>query len=65
LVFDGLNFEKIHFTNDKLPHIYDKFKTLPRVGFIRFIFSNDEGTRMVLSKLDIVYSISLLMKGVR
>ena len=65
LVFDGLNFEKIHFTNDKLPHIYDKFKTLPRVGFIRFIFSNDEGTRMVLSKLDIVYSLSLLMKGVR
>lgn len=65
LVFDGLNFEKIHFTNDKLPHIYDKFKTLPRVGFIRFIFSNDEGTRMVLSKLDIIYSISLLMKGVR
>lgn len=65
LNFEGLNFEKLHFTNDKLPHIYDKFRVLPRVGFIRFIFSNDEGTRMVLSKLEIIYSYTLLMKGVK
>ena len=61
----GYNFEKLHFTNDLLPHIYNKYKVLPRVGFIRFIFKNDEGTRMVISKLDIIYTYSLLMKGVK
>lgn len=65
LSFDGFNFEKIHFTNDKLPHIHTRYKTLSNVGFIRFIFSNDEGTRMVLSRLDIIYSYSQLMKGVK
>ncbi len=62
---EGFNFDKIHFTNDKLPHIYNRNKILSRVGFIRFIFFNDEGTRMVLSKLEIIYTYSLLMKGVR
>lgn len=61
----GYNFEKLHFTNDLLPHIYNKYKLVPRVGFIRFIFKNDEGTRMVISKLDIIYTYSLLMKGVK
>lgn len=65
LTCEGLNFEKLHFTNDKLPHIYNKYKLLPRVGFIRFIFQNNEGTRMVISKLDIIYTYSLLMKGVK
>lgn len=65
LKFEGFNFDKIHFTNDKLPHIYTRYKTLPNVSFIRFIFSNDEGTRMVLSRLDIIYSYSLLTKGVK
>ena len=65
LSFDGLNFEKIHFSNDLLPHIYNRYKNISKVGFMRFIFSNDEGTRMVLSKLDIIYSYSLLMKGVK
>ena len=62
---EGFNFDKIHWTNDKLPHIYNRNKILPRVGFIRFIFFNDEGTRMVLSKLEIIYAYSLLMKGVK
>lgn len=65
LSFENFNFEKIHFSNDKLPHIYNRYRTLSNVGFIRFIFKNDEGTRMVLSKLDIIYSYSLLMKGVK
>ena len=65
LSFEGLNFDKIHFSNDLLPHIYNRYKNISKVGFMRFIFSNDEGTRMVLSKLDIIYSYSLLMKGVK
>ena len=62
---EEFNMAKLHFTNDKLPHIYNRSRLLPRVGYIRFMFSNDEGTRMVLSKLEIIYSYSLLMKGVK
>ena len=62
---EGFNFDKLHFTNDKLPHIYSRTKVVPRVGYVRFIFFNDEGTRMVISKLEIIYTNSLIMKGVR
>ncbi len=64
LNFNGWNFDKIQFTNDKLPHIYSKHRTVPNVNFIRFIFKNDEDSNMVLTTLNIVYTIAQFTKGV-
>lgn len=64
LNFNGWNFDKIQFTNDKLPHVYSKHRTVPNVNFIRFIFKNDEDSNMVLTTLNIVYTIAQFTKGV-
>ena len=64
LNFNGWNFDKIQFTNDKLPHVYSKQRTVPKVNFIRFIFKNDEDSNMVLTTLNIVYRIAQFTKGV-
>ena len=64
LNFNGWNFDKIQFTNDKLPHVYSKHRTVPNVNFIRFLFKNDEDSNMVLTTLNIVYTIAQFTKGV-
>ena len=65
LNFSGLNFDKIQFTSDKLPHVYSKNRTVPNVNFIRFLFKNDEDSNMVLTTLNIVYTIAQFTKGVK
>ena len=65
LNFNGWNFDKIQFTNDKLPHVYSKHRTVPNVNFIRFLFKNDEDSNMVLTTLNIVYTIAQFTKGVK
>lgn len=64
LNFNGWNFDKIQFTNDKLPHVYSKHRTVPNVNFIRFLFKNDEDSNLVLTTLNIVYTIAQFTKGV-
>ena len=61
--FEGLSFERIQFVNDGLPHIYQRYKVIPRVGFIRFLFRNNEGSNLIVSSLSIVYSHSQFTKG--
>lgn len=63
--FNGFSFDKVQFTSDKLPHIYNKFRTLPNVGFIRFLFRNNENTNLVLTTLTVTYTISSSTKGVK
>ncbi len=58
-------FDRIQFTSDKLPHVYSRYRTVPNVGFIRFLFKNDVEGKMVLSKLSLTYTITLLTKGVK
>lgn len=65
LAFSGINFDKIQFLNDKLPHVYSKQRTVANVNFIRFIFKNDKESNMVLTTLNIIYTISQFTKGVR
>ena len=62
---DEFNFDKIQFTSDKLPHIFNRFKVLSNIGFIRFIFRNNENSNIVLDKLSLIYTISQSIKGVK
>lgn len=63
--YEGLNFEKIQFTSDKLPHVYSRNRTVANVNFIRFIFKNDKDSNMVLTTLNVVYTIAEFTKGVK
>lgn len=65
LDFSGINFEKIQFTSDKLPHVYARHRTVPNVNFIRFLFRNNEDSNMVLTTLNVIYTISEYTKGVK
>ena len=65
LDFSGINFEKIQFTSDKLPHVYARHRTVPNVNFIRFLFRNNEDSNMVLTALNVIYTISEYTKGVK
>ena len=65
LNFSGMNFEKIQFTSDKLPHVYARHRTVPNVNFIRFLFKNDKDSNMVLTTLNVIYTISEYTKGVK
>lgn len=56
-------FDTVQFTSDLLPHIYARFRTVPLVNFIRFGFFNDQDTNMVLSALEVTYSISEFSRG--
>jgi len=58
-------FEKVQFVNDGLPHTYQRYKVIPRVGFMRFLFRNNEKSNLIVSSLSIIYSISLFTKGER
>jgi hypothetical protein len=58
-------FEKVQFVNDGLPHTYQRFKIIPKVKFIRFLFRNNEKSNLIVSALSLIYSISLLTKGER
>jgi len=59
------SFDKIQFTSDKLPHIYNRYRVLPGVGFIRFLFKNFEESNIVLDQLSLIYTISQSIKGVK
>ena len=63
LRFDAYNFGTVSFLNDGIPHIYTKYRMIPRVNFIRFAFKNDGETNMVLSQLSFVYSVSGQVRG--
>jgi len=65
LNFEGFNFEKIQFTSDKLPHVYSKSRTVANINFIRFLFKNDKDSNMVLTTLNVVYSVADFTKGVK
>ena len=59
------SFDKIQFTSDKLPHIYNRYRVLANVGFMRFLFRNNEDSNIVLDQLSLIYTISQSIKGVR
>lgn len=65
LNFGNLSLDKLQFTSDKLPHIYTKYRVLPNVGFVRFLFRNNEASNMVLTTLQLVYTLSQFTKGER
>ncbi len=58
-------FERVQFLNDQLPHLYTKYKTLANVLFMRFKFKNENPTNMVLTAIEIIYSLSQYSKGVK
>ena len=58
-------FEKVQFVNDGLPHTYQRYKTISKVGFMRFLFRNNEKSNLIVSSLSVIYSISLFTKGER
>lgn len=61
----GFDFNNIQFTNDNLPLVFIKNRTLPNITFIEFIFKNDSDSNMVLSQFSLTYSISQLTRGVK
>jgi len=63
--FDGFDFSKVSFLNDSLPHVYTRYRTLPSVNFIRFVFKNEEDTNIALTAMDVIYTVSGLSKGVK
>jgi hypothetical protein len=65
LNFDGFDFSKVSFLNDSLPHVYTRYRTLPSVNFIRFVFKNEEDTNIALTAMDVIYTVSGLSKGVK
>lgn len=65
LDFKDMNMNKIQFINDKLPHFYSRARTVPHVGFIRFLFENNEDSNMVLTTLQVIYTLSQFTKGDR
>ena len=62
---EDFKFDSIQFDNDGLPHVYSKYKVIPRVSFIRFLFKNEGSTNLVLSELSMLYSISRLTRGIK
>ena len=65
LDFSTFHFEKVQFDSDKLPHIYTKYRTVGNVNFIRFLFRNDKDSNMVLTTLEVTYTISQFTKGAK
>lgn len=63
LRFEAYDFHTVSFKNDGLPHIYTKYRLVPNVNFIRFAFSNDQDSNMVLSQLTFIYMISGQVRG--
>ena len=61
----GFKFDSVQFDNDGLPHVYSKYRVIPRVSFIRFLFKNDSDTNLVLSELSLIYKISRLTRGIK
>ncbi len=62
---EDFKFDSIQFDNDGLPHVYSKYKVIPRVSFIRFLFKNEGSTNLVLSELSMLYSVSRLTRGIK
>lgn len=62
---NSFNFSTVRFTNNNLPHVYIRNKTLPNITFVEFIFRNDDDSNMVLSQMSLLYSISQLTRGVK
>ena len=65
LNLQGFRFDEVQFDNDGLPHVYSKYRVIPRVSFIRFLFKNDNSTNLVLSELSLLYTISRLTRGIK
>lgn len=65
LNFDKFSFDKVQFLNDKLPHIYTKRRVLGNVNFIRFVFKNNKNSNMVLTTLELLYTVAQYTKGVK
>ena len=65
LDLSNFNFNTVQFDTDNLPHLYAQYKNLVTVQYIRFLFKNYADTNMVLSHLNILYSIGQLTKGRR
>lgn len=66
LFLEEFTFGKVDFLADKLPHIFNRPKKIPRIAYISFIFRNDDETsRMVISELSIIYTITKMSRGVK
>ena len=65
LDFSKLVWNQLQWTSDKLPRIHPTYKTVPNIGFIRFVFKNEEPTNMVLTKLSLIYTLNNLIGGIK
>lgn len=61
--FKDFDFGNISFLNDSLPHVYSRYRTLPSVNFIRFLFKNEGDSNMALTNLEVIYTLNGLSKG--
>jgi len=65
LNFGTYDFSKVSFLNDSLPHVYSKYRALPNVNFIRFVFKNEEDSNLALTTMELIYTVSGFAKGVK
>jgi len=63
--FSRYSFHTVEFLSRKLPATYSVQRTVPSVAYIRYLFKNFEESNIVLTTLNVVYTISNLLKGVK
>lgn len=63
--FSNYSFATVEFLNRKLPATYGRQRTVPSVAFIRYLFKNFEDSNMVLTTLNVVYTVANFLKGVK
>lgn len=63
--FSHYSWRTLDFTSRKLPATYSIQRTVPSIAYIRYLFKNFEETNIVLTSLNVVYTISNLLKGVK
>lgn len=63
--FGNYSFATVEFLNRKLPATYGRQRTVPSVAFIRYLFKNFEDSNMVLTTLNVVYTVANFLKGVK
>lgn len=63
--FSKYSFATVEFLNRKLPATYGRTRTVPSVAYIRYLFKNFEDSNIVLTTLNVVYTIANFLKGVK
>lgn len=63
--FSKYSFAIVEFLNRKLPATYGRTRTVPSVAYIRYLFKNFEDSNIVLTTLNVVYTIANFLKGVK